>query len=66
MCIKINYEIIFLKVYSFDPTMGHEDYQRTPKIQFFNLGIAGVTGTKKVMGKISKVILIITQSINKV
>ncbi|XP_063584744.1 uncharacterized protein LOC134762297 [Penaeus indicus] len=36
------------KVYAFDPTMGKEDHQRTPNIQFFKLGISDVEGEKKI------------------
>ncbi|XP_068246317.1 uncharacterized protein [Palaemon carinicauda] len=40
------------KVYSFDPTMGKQDHQRSKNVQFFNLGISNITGQRRVgMGR---------------
>lgn len=36
------------KVYAYDPTMGKEDHQRSPSIQFFSTGIANYQGLKKI------------------
>ncbi|XP_066951848.1 uncharacterized protein [Macrobrachium rosenbergii] len=36
------------KVYSFDPTMGKADHQRSQNVQFFRLGISNIKGQRKV------------------
>ncbi|XP_064088391.1 uncharacterized protein LOC135202865 [Macrobrachium nipponense] len=35
------------KVYSFDPTIGKEDHQHAPNVQFFNLGISNKAETAR-------------------
>jgi hypothetical protein len=38
------------RVYSFDPSMGVEDHNRTEKIHFFNIGLSGVDGLHPTKG----------------
>ncbi|KAL7637265.1 UNVERIFIED_CONTAM: hypothetical protein RMT77_011977 [Armadillidium vulgare] len=42
-------------VYAFDPTIGEEDFDKTPKIHFFNLGLSDNQGKKIIKEKTCKV-----------
>ncbi|EFX64157.1 hypothetical protein DAPPUDRAFT_266929 [Daphnia pulex] len=38
------------QVYSFDPSMGAKDHNRTEKIHFYNIGLSGVNGSHPTKG----------------
>jgi hypothetical protein len=38
------------QVYSFDPSMGAKDHNRTEKIHFYNLGLSGEDGLHRSKG----------------